>query len=102
MEKAGTGWLYRHINPRFYRDFSVLEFLRYMGALKGIPRQQLDEEITQLLQSVNLSGATQLKIGALSGGMRQRVGIVQAVLGNPSILYWLSYKNFRIALSCSI
>lgn len=72
--------------PQFYRDFSVLEFLRYMGSLKGIPKHKLDSNIDLLLHSVNLSECRHLKIGALSGGMRQRVGIVQAVLGDPRLL----------------
>lgn len=72
--------------PIFYRDFSVTDFLQYMCALKGIPADQGKERTLELLGMVNLLDAQDKKIGALSGGMRQRVGIVQAMLGNPKIL----------------
>ena len=72
--------------PIFYRDFTVMDFLLYMCALKGIPDEQGKERALGLLDIVNLSDAKEKKIGALSGGMRQRVGIVQAMLGDPEIL----------------
>lgn len=72
--------------PIFYRDFSVIDFLQYMCALKGIPADKGRERIFELLSMVNLLDAQDKKIGALSGGMRQRVGIVQAMLGDPKIL----------------
>ena len=70
--------------PKFYRDFSVREFLRYMCVLKGI--DQADVRIDSLLDTVNLADAAGKKIGALSGGMRQRLGIAQAMLSDPGIL----------------
>ena len=72
--------------PFFYRDFTVMDLLLYMCALKGIPAEQGKKRALELLDIVNLSDAKDKKIGALSGGMRQRVGIVQAMLGNPEIL----------------
>ncbi len=72
--------------PVFYRDFTVMDFLLYMCALKGIPAEQGKKRALELLDIVNLSDAKDKKIGALSGGMRQRVGIVQAMLGDPEIL----------------
>ena len=72
--------------PIFYRDFTVMDFLLYMCALKGIPDKQGKKRVLELLGIVNLSDAKDKKIGALSGGMRQRVGIVQAMLGDPEIL----------------
>ncbi len=72
--------------PVFYRDFTVMDFLLYMCALKGIPDGQGKKWALELLDIVNLSDAKEKKIGALSGGMRQRVGIVQAMLGDPEIL----------------
>ena len=72
--------------PIFYRDFTVMDFLLYMCALKGIPDKQGKKRVLELLGIVNLSDAKEKKIGALSGGMRQRVGIVQAMLGDPEIL----------------
>lgn len=72
--------------PVFYRDFTVMDFLLYMCALKGISVGQGKKRALELLGIVNLLDAKDKKIGALSGGMRQRVGIVQAMLGDPEIL----------------
>lgn len=72
--------------PIFYRDFTVMDFLLYMCALKGIPTEQGKKRVLELLGIVNLLDAKDKKIGALSGGMRQRVGIVQAMLNDPKIL----------------
>lgn len=72
--------------PQFYRDFSVLEFLRYMCVLKDIPADKGEQRIQELLETVNLTEAADKKIGALSGGMRQRLGIAQAMLNDPGIL----------------
>lgn len=72
--------------PEFYRDFTVKEFLRYMCALKDIPDKEGWTRARELLEEVNLPDVEQRKVGALSGGMRQRLGIVQAVLGDPDLL----------------
>jgi ABC-2 type transport system ATP-binding protein len=72
--------------PQFYKSFEVMEFLRYMCALKNIPKDRGEARARELLEIVNLSDAAGKKIGALSGGMRQRVGIVQAMLNDPDIL----------------
>ncbi|WP_240644482.1 ABC transporter ATP-binding protein [Paenibacillus paeoniae] len=72
--------------PQFYKNFEVIDFLRYMCVLKDIPKKQGEKRAKELLEIVNLSDACNKKIGALSGGMRQRVGIVQAMLNDPSIL----------------
>lgn len=72
--------------PVFYKDFTVLDFMLYMCALKGISKREGRERTMELLEIVNLADAVGKKIGALSGGMRQRVGIAQAMLGNPEIL----------------
>jgi len=57
-----------------------------MCALKDIPTQEAQDRVLELLATVNLTDAQDKKIGALSGGMRQRVGIVQAMLSDPKIL----------------
>ena len=72
--------------PKFYRDFSVIEFMRYMCVLKDIPKDMGELRIAQLLETVNLTEAANKKVGALSGGMRQRLGIAQAMLSDPGIL----------------
>ncbi|KQO14681.1 ABC transporter ATP-binding protein [Paenibacillus sp. Leaf72] len=72
--------------PHFYKNFEVMDFLKYMCVLKEIPLHQGEKRAKDLLEIVNLSSAASTKIGALSGGMRQRVGIAQAMLGDPDIL----------------
>lgn len=72
--------------PTFYKNFEVLEFLKYMCAIKDIPHIEGMKRAKELLDIVNLRDVYNKKIGALSGGMRQRVGIVQALLGDPEIL----------------
>ena len=90
IQKLGKAYLkeigYLPQYPQFYPDFSVKDFLAYMCALKDIPVKEGRKRMKQLLEAVNLSDAEELKIGALSGGMRQRVGIVQALLGEPQLL----------------
>ena len=81
---ANIGYLPQY--PQFYRDFTVEEFLRYMCVLKDIPKGLGQERIGSLLERVNLTEAARKKVGALSGGMRQRLGIAQAMLSDPGIL----------------
>lgn len=70
----------------FYDDFTAINFLKYMAGIKGIPAKQSKAEIMELLKKVNLSESAHRKIGGFSGGMRQRVILAQALLGNPKIL----------------
>lgn len=72
--------------PQFYKDFTVAEFMRYMYILKGLPKDLGEERMYALLETVNLTDAAEKKVGALSGGMRQRLGIAQAMLSDPGIL----------------
>lgn len=72
--------------PKFYKKFSVIDFLRYMSVIKDIPKGNIEKRINELLDIVNLSHASNKKIGELSGGMLQRVGIAQAMINNPDIL----------------
>ena len=69
-----------------YNDFSARAFLRYMAQIKEIPKTQADEQIEQLLDVVNLREDAHKKVGGFSGGMRQRVLLAQALLGDPKIL----------------
>ena len=75
----------------FYEDFSPKAFLRYMAEIKGVKGrnekgQTVKEQIDELLKVVNLTGVAYKKIGGFSGGMRQRVLLAQALLGDPDIL----------------
>ncbi len=69
-----------------YNDFSARAFLRYMAQIKEIPKKQANEQIEQLLDVVNLREDAHKKVGGFSGGMRQRVLLAQALLGDPQIL----------------
>jgi len=90
VKELGTDFLsyigYLPQYPRFYKNFEVMDFLNYMCVLKGIPKEQGEKRAKELLEIVNLTNAASKKIGALSGGMRQRLGIVQAMLNDPDIL----------------
>lgn len=72
--------------PRFYKDFTAQEFLLYMAAMKGLDAKSARTRVAELLEQVNLSEHKNKKIGAFSGGMRQRLGIAQAILNDPEIL----------------
>lgn len=70
----------------YYPDYTAKEFLYYIAALKGIPKIQAKKQTSTLLELVSLSNVANKKIKTFSGGMKQRLGIAQAVLGNPKIL----------------
>lgn len=72
--------------PVVYRGFTVSDFLMYMAALRGIPKKEAMERIGSLLEALELTDAAHVKMTSLSGGMRQRMMLAQAVLGNPKIL----------------
>ncbi len=69
-----------------YEDSSARQFLYYMASLKGLRRRQAKEQTAQLLQLVNLEAVAHRKIGTFSGGMRQRVLLAAALLGDPQVL----------------
>lgn len=66
-----------------YEHFSGIRFLSYMAALKGIPGKEQPAELERVLRFVNLWDERKRPVSAYSGGMKQRVLIAQAVLGNP-------------------
>ncbi|MDD6207355.1 MAG: ABC transporter ATP-binding protein [Clostridiales bacterium] len=70
----------------FYEDFSARAFLVYMGGLKGISRKNAKKEADILLSKVNLTEHRKEPVGSFSGGMRQRVLLAQALLGDPRVL----------------
>jgi ABC-type multidrug transport system ATPase subunit len=72
--------------PGMYPNFSVERFMWYMAALKGMTKDAALEQIPEILRAVELDDVPRRKIGALSGGMKQRLALAQAVLGDPEIL----------------
>lgn len=69
-----------------YADMSARGFLRYMASVKQLPRKKSKAQVESLLGLVNLTEAAHKKLGGFSGGMRQRVLLAQALLGDPQIL----------------
>lgn len=69
-----------------YQDMSVFEVMRYLAALSGVPGEVWRERIPKLLRQVNLWDDRTKKAGKLSGGMKRRLGIAQALLDEPQVL----------------
>ncbi|MDE7283397.1 MAG: ABC transporter ATP-binding protein [Lachnospiraceae bacterium] len=78
------GYLPQHFG--YYPDFTALDFLLYVSALKGLSEKNAKKKSNQLLEAVGLSAESRHKIKTFSGGMKQRLGIAQAMLGDPHIL----------------
>ena len=70
----------------FYEHMTAQTFLYYMADLKGIPKRQAAQEIDDLLDATNLSDVRHKKLGGYSGGMKQRVLLAQALLGDPKVV----------------
>jgi ABC-2 type transport system ATP-binding protein len=70
----------------YYPNYTATEFLMYIAALKGIPRDIAKRKARELLEMVGLSGVESKKIRTFSGGMKQRIGIAQALLNSPNVL----------------
>ena len=71
---------------RYYRDFTARNFLLYIASLKGLSRKNASTTSDELLELVGLSAIKNKKIRKLSGGMKQRLGIAQALLNDPQVL----------------
>ena len=69
-----------------YPNLNAIEFLAYLAAARGISGRSARKRIDQLLEVVNLVDARKRPLGSLSGGMKQRVGIAQALLNDPRFL----------------
>jgi len=70
----------------YYPDFNGMDFLLYMASLKGLTKSEAKRKAKKLLELVSLSGVAKKKIATYSGGMKQRLGIAQALLNDPKII----------------
>jgi len=69
-----------------YPNLNAYEFLEYIAAMKGVGGKDLRKRIDILLEGVNLTADAKRPIGTYSGGMKQRIGIAQALLNDPKVL----------------
>lgn len=69
-----------------FPNLNAVEFLKYMAALKGMNMKKAKTRIEELISLLNLSTAKNRNIGSYSGGMKQRIGIAQALLNDPKLL----------------
>ncbi|MDO4650265.1 MAG: ABC transporter ATP-binding protein [Eubacteriales bacterium] len=70
----------------FYPEFTVQDYLEYMSALKGLPKDRAKSKIDDMLEKMTLTDVRKKRIVKLSGGMKRRVGIAQALLNDPEVL----------------
>ncbi|MBP0971077.1 MAG: ABC transporter ATP-binding protein [Oscillospiraceae bacterium] len=82
--RARIGYMPQY--PGFYPEFTAMELMRYMADMKCIPRKKREERCLALLDAVNLTEQRDRKIRTFSGGMRQRLGLAQALINDPEIL----------------
>lgn len=70
----------------YYPDFTALDFMCYLAALKGLGRRAARNRSLELLETVGLADVADSKVRTFSGGMKQRLGIAQAVINDPAVL----------------
>ncbi|HJH43164.1 ABC transporter ATP-binding protein [Rubneribacter badeniensis] len=70
----------------YYPDFTALDFMCYLAALKGLGRRAARNRSLELLETVGLADVAGSKVRTFSGGMKQRLGIAQAVINDPAVL----------------
>jgi len=82
--KREIGYLPQY--PNFYHWMTAKETLTFMGQLSGLTKKELTKSIPKILMKVGLSDEEHTKVGTFSGGMKQRLGIAQALLHKPSFI----------------
>ena len=82
--KRLIGYLPEH--PPLYLNETPLEYLRFVGEAKGLHREELTRQVTQVMEKTGITAMKNRRISNLSKGYRQRVGIAQELLGNPRVI----------------
>ncbi len=70
----------------FYKSLNAYDLLDYIGMMKGLARADRQKQVKTLLEQVNLTKDAKRRVGGYSGGMKQRLGIAQALLGDPQLI----------------
>src|SRR6476620_6056162 len=73
-------------NPPLYPEMNVAGYLRFVAKIKGVPKDRLDSEVKRVMDRVSITDVKERTIAKLSKGYKQRVGIAQALLGDPPVL----------------
>lgn len=82
--KSEIGYLPQY--PNFFHWMTARETLTFMGQLSGMKKEELSKAIPKMLEKVGLKGEENTKVSTFSGGMKQRLGIAQALLHKPSLI----------------
>lgn len=82
--KTKIGYLPEH-NP-LYHDMQIFDYLKFVAELQGVPKEKVPERIAEMIKVCGLNAEKHKKIGELSKGYRQRVGLAQAMIHDPEIL----------------
>ncbi|HLZ56380.1 MAG TPA: ABC transporter ATP-binding protein [Ktedonosporobacter sp.] len=82
--RYGLGYLPQEFG--LYPEFSARQFLRYMAAMKRLPKVLIARRVEEVLEQVNMTKFADKRLGTYSGGMKQRIGIAQALLNDPELL----------------
>jgi ABC-2 type transport system ATP-binding protein len=72
--------------PPVYPEMEVIEYLNFVGKIKGVPTANLRSRIDEVMQKTAITDVRNKEIGKLSKGYRQRVGLAQAIVHNPDVL----------------
>lgn len=83
---SGIGYLPQKFG--LFREMTVYDMLYYFATLKKIPKKNRDQAICDVLVQVRMEGTIRERISTLSGGMQRRIGIAQAILGNPAVVFF--------------